>query len=332
MESRVSKAIAPIVALVLALVAIDQALLRSGLLRVDPLDLAAWARAWQKPFAAQAEASGEEVAQMILVGSSRAEAILEPYLAAAAKQAGLPHRPFNLGISGGTPSLIWIGLENLSTTTRVWPKGSKIVYLISTFEFGSLQVQKLATMAEGREVLTVALGPDSMAMALEVPVEEIRNSTLRRLYPHSGFARWAVNAPRFAPEWFLWLQQLRYLPAVNYAVDYRRVAVPEADCGTGLSPRPVNIEALERMARHFRSDLIIAFAPYRSDLMACDAQAIAEAEAILDELRQRWGIVVVPAASRPFALPDETWSFDTNHVTTDEGRRIVAQAIMAWLR
>lgn len=318
----------PLLALMAAALLADQLLLQSGVLAIRTQAVGEWYKKWQAPFRTYANSVDLDRPQLVVIGSSRAEAIGAPFLADAVARAGLPHQVVNLGVSGGTPSLLWLGLERLTPLAERWPPGSKLVYLAAAFEFETVQTEKMATLPEGAAMLARHRAATSDNKNDEVPVGEIASPVLRALYPHSGFVQIAVKSAVLLPDWLNDLKRLRRYPAIN--VQKTVVQPTEAEpCGDRpVAIHPTASEAFSRMAELFGPDLVVVFAPIHPVRARCElilAERLVEA---LRSLRERTGFQVVPPGHEGFVLPAETWQLDLTHVFTDEGRTIVARRVV----
>jgi hypothetical protein len=318
----------PLLVFLLAVAVADQAILRLDLTRLKPsAQSAEWVMAWQGPFRATAQRFDAARPQALIIGSSRAEAILLPYLEQAARDAGRPHQVANLGISFGTPSLILSGLDELTPYRRQWPTGSHLIYVFSPHEMGGLQPQKLVTTAAGRALLSRHLSAEAIDRLLnEVPLDELRNPWLRRLYPHSGLAQVMVKAQNLLPSWLAALRDLRRLPAINIVKPASLVATPE--CRTAFSLHPANVEAFNTLATRFGQSLTVVFPPRHPVSRQCTVEADRDAAHYVAQVLAHTGGTLIADPDTVMPLPVDDFLIDTEHVVTDHGRRVVAAALM----
>ena len=319
----------PLFAFLFGVGIVDQVLLHFDLVRVKATSTAAWTLAWQAPFRAAAANFDPRRPQLLIVGSSRAETILLPYLTEAAGAAGLPHQVSNLGVSYGTPALIWSGLNEITPFIRQWPPRSHIIYIFSNHELPGLQVEKLVTTEFGRTLLARHTPPENTDRALnDVPVQELKNRGLRILYPFSGLIQLMVKAPMLLPPWVTQVKELRWLRAVNVAAP-RAGLVFSAECKTPVvAAHPANAEALESLAAHFGTSLTVSFAPRHPVSRQCHEDADREAITFVGRILQKTGGTLVAEPDSIMLLPVEDYQDDGEHVVSDHGRRAVAEALV----
>ena len=305
----------------------DQAVLHSGLTRLTPTARSAeWAVAWQEPFRAASARSDPTKPQLVIVGSSRAEAILLPYLERAAGEAGLTHQVSNLGISFGTPSLILSGLEDFTPHLRHWPTGSRLIYIFSPHEMGGLQPEKVLTSDAGRVLMSRHFSPaDIAALVNDVPVGELRNAMLRFAYPYSGLAQVMVKADSLLPSWLVTLRNIRKSTAINVVRPAVLSVTP--GCQSQFSLLGPNVDAFERMAAQFGSSLTIVFPPRHPVARQCGAEAERAAAAFVAPILARTGGTLIAEPDDVMALPLDDFLTDSEHVVTDHGRTVVAAAL-----
>jgi hypothetical protein len=326
----------PFLAFVLGIAAFDQILLRFDLVRLSPESTAEWSLAWQAPFRNAAARFDPGRPQLLVVGSSRAETILPPYLERAAREAGLPHQVSNLGVSFGTPALIWSGLNELTPFTREWPGGSRVIYVFSTHELPGLQPQKLVTTAFGRELLLRHVPMAQVDRLLnDVPADELRSRWSRIAYPYSGIVQLMIKAPMLLPDWITRIKNLRWIRAVNFSLDpsppAERSASPEcmqpAEAG-----HPANLEALNAMAAYFGPSFVIVFPPRHPVSRRCSLVADQAAATLVENLLRRTGGRSITNPDDLARLPIEDFKDDGEHVVSDHGRRAVAEALIRLVR
>lgn len=318
---------------ILGIAALDQVLLRSGFVRVSPESTAEWSLAWQAPFRNAAKQFDPRRPQLLIIGSSRAETILLPYLERAAQGAKLPHQVSNLGVSFGTPALIWSGLNDLTPFTKEWPDGSRLIYIFSTHELPGMQPQKLVTTAFGRELLLRHVPVDRVDHLLnDVPVNELRNRWARIAYPYSGIVQLMVKAPMLLPRWIIRIKDLRWVRAVNFGPPPVEPSYSPNCVVAAETEHPANLEALEAMAAHFGPSLVLVFPPRHPVSRQCTAAADNSAAALIEKIVRQTGGASVTNPDDLVRLPVEDFKEDGEHVVSDHGRRAVAEALIRLVR
>lgn len=251
--------------------------------------------------------------QLILIGSSRAERVTTDTLRRATAEANLPHQAWTLAVSGGGPASLWLSLRDTPAGTGL-PQGSKVIYLVSPFEFNVLKIDELAGLPQGRQWLSD--GP--------------LNKKWHGLYEHSGLIQRLQSRTTLDPTPLVRLRDLLWTPIL---------APEDHDCpGAAHLPDyrllPVHRAAFEDMAAALGPDLVVGYAPVGPRFAACDDKFGART-AMLDYLRDaqaRFGFALEENPGRIAVLPEEEWHEDQGHVNSPAGRLTLARGVVRLAR
>lgn len=275
---------------------------------------------WRKPYAEYATLFDANRPQLVIIGSSRGQAIHADILEQEVRAAGLPYQVVNLSVEGGTPSILWAALNDLEPSWRDLPKGSRVVYVFSPFEMNFLNLKKISELPSGRALLR----------------QDEPDHWLFTLRDKSGLVSYIQgDGIKSLPMLF---QKLFLLSTVE------NFTLPPID-GTRIRPRcmrgglenyrvrPINVKAFESMAAALGDRLTVIAAPLSPTQRECDRAggAMAGTQAI-HQVTQRSGIRFIADTDDRLTLPDDEFTLDSNHLHTDGGRRAMARFILDQIR
>jgi hypothetical protein len=313
----------------------DQWLLRSGILDIDRFAAMTWASGWHANYREMALRFDPSRPQLVIAGNSRAENVWSSYVDPVVRAAALPHQVANLGIGGGSAPLAWLAMHDMTPFTRRWPANSKLVYLLTASDLSNVPVNQIASFPAGREFLSQYYSADELErLASEIPLNQLTDPLLRRLYPLSGIIQYVIKISRLTPEWFVNLQRLRFQEVVLIDRNFSNMAAPPpTECVSKLAAfHPGAVWAFDSMAEHFGKDLIVIVAPIRAAEAACEAGQLATVLAHVRDVRSRTGLRLIEDPATVMDLPDSVWDKDPTHLKTDLGRAIAAKAIVELIR
>ena len=255
--------------------------------------------------------------QLIVIGSSRAQdGAPVDALQRELGFRGLPHQAWNLAVGGGgSPLVLWLALNELTPLTRALPAGSRIVYLLSPFELNFLPLESISAIPAGGDMLY------RQGFAHLVYV----------LRHRSGWARFTVAEAAEAV-----LPRALFLvnrgAATAQSLTAARIRCNHAGLGN-YRILDLNAWALERIADTFRDRLTIAYPPVGQLQEADDREhrvfetSAPLIERIVRDYRVRYAPRLVPRS----ALPAGEFDRDCDHVTSAEGHRTMALAVVELL-
>lgn len=270
-------------------------------------------------FLEYARAANRERPHLIVIGSSRGQDGVDvDILQQEVDAAGLPHQVFNLSLGGGgTPSLLYAALKDLTPALERLPPDSKVIYVFSHFEMNFLNASRMLLLPTGRLMLA----------RFGLVKEE---GWVYRLAHVSGFAR--------AVETALWQEAPLYVWRVlEVSISPISLQRQDASCNkAGLVDyqiMPINDWALGELIRRLGDQLTLV-APPVSDRQIQDDKRHGLDRIGGDYMRRveaETGVRYLADASR-WGVPDTAFAANCDHLTDASNKRQFARSLVAVIR